>query len=465
MESAKEALRKFDISTLVNAVAEIILLDKSQLTVEVERYIWPRLDFMHGESSTGKRYFILEESYVETEWKDMISVHYINTSYEVKNTVIRVHVFLGKEMSQQAYGGFFTLRKIDEPRIMLSYIYPNWSVLYSNGSLLNVMTYKKKVHILGNEFIYSTYPLFVQDNNTIACAEASMISMSQYLHHKFDYNKIRILDLGKAYSSGKTKLYPASGLRPTQMIEIFNYYNISIGYQVFINNSELDYEEFRGYIDYSVESGLPVILGLSVPEKGEKDKLHIVQIIGHTKQDRRHYVIYDDSGFFLKNGLNYNGFVLGVGWDELKKFIKTKNSFLIYPIHEKVYIPYETFKSRFRDTFNSLSSLKRMESENINLENVRYLLADNREVKKFLREDLKKGALTETIVLEEEKRLLETDMPHYLWVCEIPVKNMSSETEYLFFFANPTYSRVTMKSIFVNKIPILRKEQFGLLNY
>ena len=421
MESTKEALRKFDISTLVDAVAEIILLDKSQLTVEVERYIWPRLDFMHGESSTGKRYFILEESYVETEWKDMISVHYINTSYEVKNTVIRVHVFLGKEMLQQAYGGFFTLRKIDEPGIMLSYIYPNWSVLYSNGSLLNVMTYKKKVHILGNEFTYSTYPLFVQDNNTIACAEASMISMSQYLHHKFDYNKIRILDLGKAYSSGKTKLYPASGL--------------------------------------------PVILGLSVPEKGKKDKLHIVQVIGHTKQDRMHYVIYDDSGFFLKNGLNYNGFVLGVGWEELKKFIKTKNSFLIYPIHEKVYIPYETFKSRFRDTFNSLKSLKRMERENINLENVRYLLADNREVKKFLREDVEKGSLTEAIVLEEEKRLLETDMPHYLWVCEIPVKNVSEETEYLFFFANPTYSRVTMKNIFINKIPVLHKEQFGLLSY
>lgn len=34
MESTKEALRKFDISTLVDAVAEIILLDKSQLTVE-----------------------------------------------------------------------------------------------------------------------------------------------------------------------------------------------------------------------------------------------------------------------------------------------------------------------------------------------------------------------------------------------------------------------------------------------
>ncbi len=38
MESTKEALRKFDISTLVDAVAEIILLDKSQLTVEVEGY-------------------------------------------------------------------------------------------------------------------------------------------------------------------------------------------------------------------------------------------------------------------------------------------------------------------------------------------------------------------------------------------------------------------------------------------
>lgn len=461
MEGTKELLTKFNIANMVSAIHKVLPMDEAKLRAEIEEYIWPRLDFLRGKKPGAERYFIMEENYVETEWKDMISVHYINTSYKVENTVIRVHVFLKKEMSEHSYAGFFTLRKIDEPRLMLSYIYPNWSLLYSNGKLLNVMTYKKEVHILGREFIYSTYPLFVQDNNTIACAEASMISMSQYLHHKFDYNKIRVLDLAKAYSSGKTKLYPANGLRPTQMIEIFNYYKISIGYQIFLNASKAAYEEFRGYIDYSIESGIPVILGLSVSEEGKKEKLHTVQIIGHTKQDRRCYVIYDDSGFFLKNGLNYSGFVLGVDWTDLKKFIKVKNSFLIYPIHEKVYIPYETLKNRFEVMYNSSPNLKNLDSEGkTDIANTRFLLADNREIKKFLLGDIQSGTTTIAKVLDEEKRLIQMDMPHYLWVCEIPV-----DSGYLFFFANPTYSRVTTKNIFINNIPILRKEQFGLLNY
>ncbi len=461
MKDAKELLKKFNKTNLVNAILEILPSDQSKLDAEIDEYIWPRLDFLHGKKPGAERYFILEESYVETEWKDMISVHYINTSYKVENTVIRVHVFFRKEISKHSYGGFFTLRKIDEPRLMLSYIYPNWSILYNHGKLLNVMTYRKKVHILGHELSYNTYPLFVQDNNTVACAEASMISMSQYLHHKFDYNKIRILDLGKAYSSGKTKLYPANGLRPTQMIEIFNYYKISVGYQIFLNNSASAYEEFRGYIDYSIESGIPVILGLSVSGNGKKEKLHIVQIIGHTKQDRMCYVIYDDSGFFLKNGLGHDGFVMGVNWSDLKKFIKVKNSFLIYPIHEKVYIPYEVFKDRFWNMYNSSPNLKKLDTTGVtNIADTRFLLADNREVKKFLLKDVQRGTSTIVTVLNEEKRLLQMAMPHYLWVCEIP-----TDQGYLFFFANPTYARVTTKNIFINNIPILRKEQFGLLYY
>lgn len=462
MKNSKECMLKFNRTNLVNEIHKIIPLDKQNLRKEVKEYIWPRLDFLHGRSHLADRYFIIEESYVETEWKDMISVHYINTSYKVQNTVMRVHIFLEPEISELSYGGFFTLRKIDEARIMLSYIYPNWSILCCDGSPVNVMTYKKKVHILGLEIEYSTYPLFVQDNNTIACAEASMISMSQYLHHKFDYNKIRILDLDRAYSSGKTKVYPSSGLRPTQMIEIFNYYNIPVGYQIFLGESEDDYETFRSYVDYSIESGLPVILGLVVPDKGKKkDKLHIVQIIGHTKQDRTKYVVYDDSGFFLKNGLEYNGFVLAVEWDGLKGFIKKKNSFLIYPIHEKVYILYETFKNMFFDMYNKAVKLKELESKGIShVENTRILLVDNREIKNFLREDIQREVVISKSVMEEEKRLVQMDMPHYLWFCEVPL-----EQGYLIFLADPTYARMTTKNIFLNNIPILREKQFGLLKY
>ena len=37
------------------------------------------------------KYFYIEPSYTETEWKDMISLHYVHTSYNFKNNVMRIH--------------------------------------------------------------------------------------------------------------------------------------------------------------------------------------------------------------------------------------------------------------------------------------------------------------------------------------------------------------------------------------
>ena len=60
------------------------------------------------------KYVNIEKSYVETEWKDLISLHYINTTYanELKNRVIRVHFFKEKVCSEDNYVGFITLRPI-----------------------------------------------------------------------------------------------------------------------------------------------------------------------------------------------------------------------------------------------------------------------------------------------------------------------------------------------------------------
>ena len=133
----------------------------------------------------------------------------------------------------------------------------------------------------------------------------------------------------------------------------------------------------------------------------------------------------------------------------------------MYPIHEKVFLPYEVFKNMFMDMYNSLVHLKILENMGVmDITNTRYLLADNREVKKFLWKDIQKRASGIIPLLNEEERLLQMDMPHYLWVCEVAV-----DTGYIFFFADPTYARVTTKNIFINNIPIMCEDQFGLLNY
>lgn len=291
MENENNGLQKFNRTNLFKAIKTVMNIDATILRQELKQFIWPRLDFLHGKRQE-RRFFLFEEDYVETEWKDMISVHYINTSYHVQNTVMRIHIFLNNEISNGSYGGFFTLRKINEARIMLSFIYPNWkNVVYNNVSLY-VMTYAKKVHIQGKELQMYTYPLFVQDNITVACAQADIISMTKYLHNKFDSNMLRIKTLESAYSIKKTKMFPTTGLNPIQMLQVFSSCDISVNYLTIKGN---DTEErialYRNYVDYSVESAIPVLIGGQIRNKEGYYSKHVVQIIGHTKQYRDKYVV------------------------------------------------------------------------------------------------------------------------------------------------------------------------------
>lgn len=452
-------LQTLNMTNLAKTVGKYVDVSQKQIRTELKRYILPRLDFLGGIHRKTQRYFVMEEGYVETEWKDMIGIHYINTSYQVQGRVMRVHVFRTNEATEENYAGFFTLRIINEVRIMLSFIYPNWEIVNYGEHRLNVMSYLKKVHISGSEFSFYTYPLFVQDNITVTCAQACLISMSRYLHCKYDYSSIRLLNINEAFHSEKTKLFPSPGLGPKQMLEVLNHYNISVGYIVYKNNDD----RFKAYIDYTLESGLPIVLGVALETETQKDVRHVIQIIGHVEGvEERTYVIYDDSGCYIKCQEGEGGFVAAVTWNELKGVIKEKKSFIIYPIHDRVYLLYDNFKQIFLNMVNNVSIYKQLQEKGIcNFDSPRILLADNRDIKKFLQKMMQEDIEFEKLNSKEEiEKLLQCDMPHYLWYCEIAL-----EERYLIFLADPTYSKFTTRNIFLNSVPIVAKEQLGLLNY
>ena len=450
---SQNEFKKFNLTNLTRAIRKVVSIPYRELQQELKKYVFPRLDFMAG-NENRPRFFIFEEHYVETEWKDMISIHYINTSYEVKNTVMRIHLFIGTNLDEDSYRGCFTMRTINETQIMLSHIYPNWKYLGYHGRLVNVMTYKNKIHINGIEIVFYTYPLFVQDNVVVACAQACLISMSKYLHSQYDYSKIRIGNINNSYHSNKTKMYPSQGLLPTQMLEILNNHNISCGYQVYQKSQS----EFKEYIDYCVESAMPVLVGLHI-EDNEKVERHVIQIIGHSDvTDEKRYLVYDDSGYYLKQ-LGMDGFVGCIEWQTLCKGLAPNKSFIIYPIHEKVYILYDHFKKHMNDMLEQLKMSQVIGGKEVG-GNRRTLLMDNREVKKFLYEHIVCNDSCIQDARTEARRLLQLDMPHYLWCCEY-----STLLGNMLFIADPTYNRRTTKNIFLNKVPLICESQVGLLNY
>lgn len=461
--------REFNSENLAVAIQNafpFLSQHRDRLKEELEKYVFPRLSFM-AQDDIGSRFFLFENRYVETEWKDMIGIHYINTSYEVENTVMRVHLFMHEGMQENDYVGCFTLRTINETQIMLSYIYPNWKYITYEDNALNVMTYRKKVHINGSEIVFHTYPLFVQDNAVIACAEACLVSMSKYLHSQYDYTRIHVRNINTSYHARKNKIYPSQGLRPTQMLEILYSHNIQCEYQVYYEQ-----REFKEYIDYCIESALPVLVGVHVEsddqsqaeqEYLEKNKNnatgHVIQIIGHTDVETgKEYIVYDDSGYYLKS-LGLSGFVGCVNWEKLGESLKTGKDFIIYPIHEKVYILYENFKKHVNDMLNRYDVGEGEKDKGAN-RGGRTLLIDNRDVKKFLREKILENRSASQNIHDEAFKVISTEMPHYLWCYEC-----QTGEGYMLFFANPTYNRRTTKNFFINKKPLICESQIGLLRY
>lgn len=151
------------------------------------------------------------------------------------------------------------------------------------------------------------------------------------------------------------------------------------------------------------------------------------------------------------------GFVAAVDWKQFKPYIKNNNSFIIYPIHEKVYLLFDEFKKVFKEMYLQMSNLRNLEENNLSyLDKTRYFLADNRDVKAFVKNNIDNSDNSE--VEKEIEKILNSNLTHYVWCAEVPFQN-----GYFIFLADPTYGRLTTNNIFYNKIPLSSKKQFGLL--
>ncbi len=428
--------------------------------------------------------FWAEEDYVETEWKDMISLHYINTSYSTLPNVIRVHLFSQKEkFSNDTYLGFFTLRKINELNMLLSYIYPNlpilrkWNNKKNNKEKYFLIFYSRKVHVNGYEFDMCTFPMFVQDGTVACCAHASMLSMIKYLHNKCHFPSLSLKDINNEYTFERTKNFPTKGLGYHQIVEVFSRKGIYVLSETisseFGDNKEKgvwDIEnKVKQFIDSNIESGLPVmILGEFVLRRETKSLLeHSILIIGHTMNNKgiKEYLIYDDSGALLQEACQHKNIIGTMSWEELMDICIHAN--VLFPQYERVYLNCEDIRKRLG--FNQLESKSNIQTEQAlvselvkyesKFRNIRFIILDNARVKKLLRgifneedELLKKNK-------EEIKNILVKNLSHYVWYCELEIV----PGLYFVYLADPTYNNDTMINVFINKQALIVYQQLCVL--
>lgn len=437
-------------------------LNRAKTIEQIKKYIMPKLNVFRGKNEKKTIYFLEESEYVETEWKDMVSMHYVNTSYQLKNTVIRCHVFSKKQFDTKHYLGFFTLRPIDEIKVMVSFVYPNWNnICIDNEFNTYIMTYNKKVHIRGKIFNIRTYPVFCQDSVVTSCAHANIISMSKYLRVKTGISKLRLIDINNSYVFERSKVYPTNGLGFRQMLEIFSKNSWHVTYDTILSNKKDFHKIIQENVDVNIESALPVLLYVTFIEEKTGEKVHhILQIVGHTSEETKRYVVYDDSGVFANEIEGRRNFCLLLSWEEIVEKLFSEGGFVLYPQYEKVYMMYNDIKERIEPILLKNNDNNQVDEERIkniyqklslSPEDSRYLLVDNVIVKSFLKDNIAD--------YESIKHIIEKNQSHYLWYCETKVDEV-----YLVFLADSTYNVQTTKNIFINQRALVVSKAMSLLS-
>lgn len=412
------------------------------------------------------RFFLLEDSYTEREWKDMVSLHYINTSYRPRGSVLRVHFLFNETLNESSYFGFVTFRPISESRVSLSFIYPNFSAIlrqleHTFSKSLYVMTYDKKVHIKDKEIRINTFPFFHQDGMVTRCAHADILMVTKFLNKVWGTKEITIQDMFNDYEFLRTKSIPAEGLLIYHISEIFYNNKILIDIKPCEKNKS---EDFRDLVDSYIESNIPIIL------KIQED--HVITMIGHSLSGERKkdYIVYDDSGAFIEkisptNPPPSRAFFNIVGWDKFEKELKLteekKESYLIAPELDRTFVPYEDLRENYQD--HVFPNIKK---QHIILDSgsPRFLVVDSSKLKCFLVKNIKDFLYGKN----EFELFINQNLPHFLWYGEIKLfvtsENGEKQPELLAICADATKHRRTRYSMFFDFAAYL-KEPLGLLSH
>lgn len=423
-------------------------------------------------------YFYFENEYVETSWKEMVSMHYINTSYTLGKNVARVHFMSKKKISQDSYLGNITLRPIEETRIMLSFVYPNYNNLLKDKSN-NILGYENVIHVDTSKVPIRTFPFFSQDGIVASCAHADILMLTIYLNHVYRYKKINISDM---YSNeNRLMRFPSFGLNKNEINEVFLSNEVPIKVheiENFINYSSIEKEKIKRQVEEVVytnlQSSIPVILGIQD---------HVILFIGveENEKNERYYFYYDDSAFWSGKSQNKNNFLSESSWtffmDEIiekkvseneKKFNKIELGNLFVPQHERVYMDSMEYIKNIQDFLESP-----VDSENKLMKDLfqelydeefkqRHYLIDISDLKEFVMSI--KDLMKDEVSLRHAENLLNLKMPHYIWTTEIFV---SDDSERVLLYCDPTLHKFSRIEYIGNSFMIYNTNEFlqGLSEY
>jgi len=381
-------------------------------------------------------YCVIEYPYVDKFYRDSYYTYFSSkhTTYQrdciritLFNSEIKVSDFLhdNSEQLNSKYLGYFVIRPTIGALIGRSVINP--AALQSSN--FKICISKAVSFIMGIRLETTGFPHSSQDKETILCAETTIWALMEYFSSR--YTDYRPALPSQIHSTLKSVIYerqlPSRGLTMDQISFALK----EFGFSTRIYSMPPYDEDIFNIIDCYIESGIPLLIGLGLPESVG----HVVVGIG--KQYSEEYDIADlERSEFTSHGrkkkfIDYTNFPkkIVVQDDNLSPYqvIDLKDPMLHYedeslkylqvdsvivPLYSKIYLEAEVARELFLQILKDDEVGYDYDDEFI----FRYFLASSRSFKNHLSHN-------PAISPELKYNIVSAKMPKFIWCAEIYAAN------------------------------------------
>lgn len=366
---------------------------------------------------------VLEYPYVDQTFRDSYYEYYASKHIVYPRNCIRISIFHGeidptlpmedssfRENILENFSGYAIIRPTPNRPIGRSVISPK-SLTHQNF-ICCLATFR--IDFFGIKLSVNGFPHISQDQESITCAESSLWSIVQYYSHKYnEYNPLTPSKIRKILDDSASKrLIPSEGLTISQIS--FAMSKLGFGSMIYHNKNvkELD------TILYSyIESGIPVIVGI---ENKSETFRHAVVCFGHEINNQKFDFRAYDSKFFDvanwdrdfiimdDNQPPYNLMsVNDPGLNYKRKHKEPFNlSYIIVPLHKKIYLEYRLASKLAKSYLNQNSRLFQDKQNTL----FRLFLTSSR--------SFKQSFFSRKLPKQVQILITRDSFPRFVWICE-----------------------------------------------
>ncbi|MBO6140814.1 MAG: hypothetical protein J6O40_03380 [Ruminococcus sp.] len=395
---------------------------------------------------------IVEPYYIDQSFRDTFYMYYSNQHFSVNRSSVRLS-FLNGEYSRdsfyttesrildQNFIGSCVINPLVKGAIGRTLLSPRFIPFSDSECYMRVSNFT--LNIYGRSLHVSAFPYRSQDQETMRCAEITMLNIFDYYSNS--YNDYRIATPSDIISCEEKHNYervlPSRGTTYPILTKVMSEFGFAprlytmFGIEKSVFSSLNTKEKLRRILHYYIESGIPVAVNLTSTSQSSSNDNHSIICIGHGKAKSKLYKRAKKNSFIPYKNLDtiydnpiinsadfFEDYVIvddNVPVYQIKNFYSFSKNMIVdglsVPLYKRMFMDAVDAETIFRDLLYDDYFGFSMYSENVLKEKekvvFRMFMASSRSLKKFRVENYTD--------IDLKHYYASIPMPRFVWICEL----------------------------------------------